>query len=73
MRAHVYGNDFLYLYEVEPEDRQLKARFGVKFITQQRTDFIDFRCHHPVSGQCEYERAILVALQQYVLAHRILG
>jgi hypothetical protein len=72
MRALVYRNDFLYLYEVEPEDRQLKARFGVKFITQQRADFLDIRCDHPMRGHRDYERSILVALQEYILDNRIL-
>jgi hypothetical protein len=73
LRAFVHVNDFLYLYEIEPEDKQLKSFFGVKFITQQRTDFLDIRCHHPVKEHLDYECAVLVALQQHLLSNRILG
>ncbi|HVS98154.1 MAG TPA: hypothetical protein VHE54_16775 [Puia sp.] len=73
MRVLVYENDFLYLYEVEPEDRQLSDRFGVKFFTQQRADFLDIRCHHPIREHNEYESVVLMALQSHLLSNRILG
>jgi|GEM_PF-1647614 len=73
MRALVYENDFLYLYEIEPEDRQLFGLFGVKFITQQRADFPDIRCHHPVKGHLDYECALIAGLQRHLQSNRILS
>jgi hypothetical protein len=73
MRALVYLNDFLYLYEVEPEDKQLKSIYGVKFITQQRMDLLDIRCHHPVKGHLDFECAILAGLQQHLMSNRVKG
>lgn len=73
MRALVHVNDFLYLYEIEPEDKKLKALFGVKFFTQQRADYLDIRCHHPLKEHAGYECVLLVALQKHLLSNRILG
>jgi hypothetical protein len=73
MRALVYVNDFLYLFEVEPEDKKLKSLYGAKFITQQRADFHEIRCHHPVRGHLDYECAILAGLRQHLLTNRVMG
>ncbi|HEV9038748.1 MAG TPA: hypothetical protein VGQ51_19060 [Puia sp.] len=73
MRALVYVNDFLYLYEIEPEDKKLKSLYGVKFITQQRVDFLDIRCHHPEKGHLDYECAIMAGLQQHLTSNRVIG
>jgi hypothetical protein len=68
MRAIVYKNEYMYLYEVEPEDRKLFARFGVKFITQPKEGFSDIRCSNPVKDHSQYEAAILTGLEQFLVS-----
>ncbi|HVU99052.1 MAG TPA: hypothetical protein VHE34_27710 [Puia sp.] len=66
MRATVYSNNYLFLYEIEPEDRMLNERFGVKFFTRPRDSFFEFRCTNAVKDQFHYELAILAGLRQYL-------
>ena len=70
-RALVYKNEYLFLFEVEPEDRMLYARFGIKFITQPRDGFFDIRCSNPVKEHAQYELALLAGLEQYLISQRI--
>ena len=71
MRALVYKNEYLFLYEVEPEDPMLHARFGIKFVTQPRDGFFDIRCSNPVKAHADYEVALLAGLEQYLVSQRI--
>lgn len=73
MRALVYVNDFLLLYEIEPEDKHLQSLYGVKFVTQQRADSFDIRCHHPEKGHLDYECALLAGLRRYLSSNKVVG
>jgi len=66
MKAFVYTNEYLCLYEVEPEDRRLLTRFGIKFVTQPREGLLDIRCSIPVKEHLSYEGAILAGLADYL-------
>jgi hypothetical protein len=66
MRALIYANEYLNLYEVEAEDRKLFARFGVKFITQPRQGLLDVRCSNPIREHHQYEQAVLIGLKEYL-------
>jgi hypothetical protein len=70
MRALVYTNEYLFLYEVEPVDRKLYSRFGIKFITQPKEGFLDIRCSNSVKEHLAYEQAILVGLMEYLASKR---
>lgn len=70
MRALIYMNDYLFLYEVEPEDRMLCTRFGVKFITQPKEGFLDMRCSNSVKDHFQYEQAVVAGLERYLVARR---
>lgn len=70
MRALVYTNEYLFLYEVEPVDRQLYSRFGIKFITQPKEGFLDIRCSNSVREHLDYEQAILAGLMEYLASQR---
>ncbi len=73
MRAVVHGNEYLMLYEVEPEDRMLFARFGVKFVTQPGKGSLGIRCSKPVQEHNQYEQAILTGLKKYLLLQRFVS
>ena len=66
MRALVYTNEYLFLYEVEPEDRKLFSRFGIKFITQPKEGSLDIRCTNPVKEHLLYELAVITGLADYL-------
>ena len=68
IRAVVHENKFLLLYEVEPEDRALHNRFGIKFILQNRHAYLDVRCSHPVEGHFPYEQALVAGLRKHLLS-----
>lgn len=70
MRALVYTNDYLFLYEIEPEDRNLYTRFGVKFITQPREGLLDVRCTNSVKEHLTYEQGILSGLADYLASRK---
>jgi len=70
MRAVVYTNEYLFLYEVEPEDRKLYARFGIKFITQPKEGFLDIRCSNSVKEHLPYEKAILIGLVEWLVSQK---
>jgi len=68
MRAVVYSNDYLFLYEIEPEDRMLYERFGVKFVTQPRDSFDEIRCTNTVPDHFHYELALLHSLRKHLVS-----
>lgn len=70
MKALTYTNEYLLLYEVEPEDRRLYSRFGIKFVTQPKESFLDIRCSNPVKEHRAYEQAILVGLMEHLARRR---
>lgn len=70
MKAFVYTNEYLCLYEVEPEDRKLLTRFGIKFITQPKEGFLDIRCSNSVKEHRSYEQAILTGLVEYLATRK---
>lgn len=70
MRALIHANDYLLLYEIEPEDKMLLARFGIKFITQPRKGSLDVRCSNQVLEHRQYEQAVLTGLKEYLVAKR---
>ena len=70
MRALVYTNEYLFLYEVEPEDRRLLTRFGIKFITQPKEAFLDIRCSNSLKDHRAYEQAILTGLAEYLVSQK---
>ncbi|HWB90306.1 MAG TPA: hypothetical protein VG605_00580 [Puia sp.] len=73
MRTIIYANEYLFLYELEPEDRILYARFGVKFVTQPKNGFLDIRCSNAVNDHLQYEAAIMNGLKQYLVSGRLLS
>jgi len=68
MRAVVYSNDYLFLFEIEAEDRTLNERFGVKFLTQPRDSFLDIRCTNTIADHFRYELALLHSLRFFLLS-----
>lgn len=68
LKASAYNNEYLLLYEVEPEDRGLYSRFGIKFITQPKEGLLDIRCSNPVKEHRSYEQAILIGLIEYLVS-----
>lgn len=66
-RARSYLNGSLHLFEVEPEDRELLIRFGIKFITQPNWAFWGMQCCNPVEEHEIYESAILAGLRDFLL------
>jgi hypothetical protein len=70
MRALVYTNEYLFLYEVEPQDRRLFTRFGIKFITQPKEGFLDIRCSNSIKEHLTYEQAILTGLVEYLVSEK---
>ena len=66
LRAVIYANEYLFLYEVEPEDRLLRERYGIKFITQPKDGLLDVRCSNSLRQHEMYEQAILLALMEYL-------
>jgi len=62
MRTSVYTNEYLYLYESEPEDAGLLSRFGIKFFTQPKNSLFDIRCTNANKEHAQYEHAIIAAL-----------
>ena len=70
MRTLVYTNEYLFLYEVEPEDRRLYSRFGIKFITQPIEGFLDIRCSNSVKEHLPYEQAIFNGLTEYLATRK---
>lgn len=70
MRALVYTNEYLFLYEVEPEDRRLYTRFGIKFITQPKEAFLEIRCSNSLKEHFVYEQAILAALGKFLVSRK---
>lgn len=67
MRAQVHANEYLLLYEVEPEDKSLQKRFGIKFIVQDKVAFLDVRCSSPIDKHFAYEQSLLAGLRSYLL------
>ncbi|HXD78756.1 MAG TPA: hypothetical protein VN616_13155 [Puia sp.] len=72
LRAVVHENQYLLLYEVEPEDRRLYGRFGIKFILQNRHAYLDVRCSHPVEQDFAYEQSLVAGLRKYLLTQWML-
>lgn len=70
MRVLVYTNEYLSLYEVEPEDRRLYTRFGIKFITQPKEAFLDIRCSNSIKEHRTYEQAVLIALAEFLVSRK---
>lgn len=70
IRAIVYTNEYLYLYEVEPEDRRMRERFGIKFITQPKDSLYDIRCSNPTREHAPYENAVVSALTIRIFSSR---
>ena len=62
LRAMVYTNEYLFLYETEPEDIRLLTRFGIKFFTQPKNSLLDIRSRNPNKEHVQYEAAIINAL-----------
>lgn len=68
MKINKYSNDYLFLYEIEPEDRILNERFGVKFITQLRDSLLEMRCTNSITDHFQYELAIVHGLRQFLVS-----
>lgn len=73
IRAKIFVNEQVYLYEVTPEDNGLFSRFGVKFVTQPKWAFWGARCTNSTDGHVLYENAVLAALKDFLLMKRILS
>lgn len=70
LRAAELNNQWLQLYEVEPEDKLLLNRFGTKFITKAKDSALDVRCLNSLEEHREYETALLIALKQHLITQR---
>jgi hypothetical protein len=71
LRVVIHKNEYLYLYEVEPEDKVLNERFGVKFITQRRNASLDLKCNLPIQEHLLYEQAVVKGLRQYLISLKV--
>ncbi len=69
--ATVFENEFLFLFEVEPEDKALYQKFGVKFITQPKAAPLDIRCVNSAKEHAEYELVMLASLMEFLLSGRM--